>query len=110
MINRLAMTIFFRSDYNINICNSLVLSYLINNWDHVLFVYAKRMVAFLGNWIWQANVHTFSGMIALAGNLLPTILFFAGQHCRRGERIVSPGLGSMADRAGRGSVLRHDIY
>lgn len=69
---------FFRSDYKINICNSLVLSYLINNWQHVLILYAKRAVAFLGHWVWKTDLSSVAGVMMFVSNLVPTVLFFTG--------------------------------
>lgn len=69
---------FFRPDYRINVFNSLVLSFIINNWDHVLIIYGKRAVAFLGRWVWAINLQSTAGIIKLADNLVPIALFLIG--------------------------------
>jgi 4-amino-4-deoxy-L-arabinose transferase-like glycosyltransferase len=68
----------FKPDYTINICNSLILSFLINNWDHVLVLYGKRMLAFLGKWVWDTNLSSVSGILRLAEHIFPLFLFAAG--------------------------------
>ena len=69
---------FFRPDYRINIANSLVLSFLINNWDHVSVLYAKRAIAFLGKWVWEINLTTFIGLVIFVEKTLPPVLFVTG--------------------------------
>ncbi|TVY10084.1 glycosyltransferase family 39 protein [Paenibacillus cremeus] len=68
----------FKPDYNINILNSLVLSFIINNWDHVMAIYGRRSIAFFGPWVWETNIHTLHGIKKLILNLIPTGLFLAG--------------------------------
>lgn len=69
---------FFRPNYQINVFNSLVLSFIINNWDHVLVIYGKRAVAFMGRWVWAVDLRTAAGIIAFADKLIPVGLFLAG--------------------------------
>jgi 4-amino-4-deoxy-L-arabinose transferase-like glycosyltransferase len=69
---------FFRPDYTINIFNSLILSFLINNWDHVLILYAKRAFAFLGLWVWRIDVTNIVGLKKFFWNMLPWFLFGIG--------------------------------
>ncbi|MFC6227980.1 glycosyltransferase family 39 protein [Paenibacillus allorhizosphaerae] len=68
----------YRPDYTINVLNSLILSFIINNWDHVLIIYAKRTVAFLGRWVWQTDLQSVNGIIKFAKQSLPTALFMTG--------------------------------
>ena len=68
----------FRPDYTINVFNSLILSFIINNWDHVLIIYAKRTIAFLGRWVWQSDLQSVNGIIKFAKQALPTALFMLG--------------------------------
>ncbi|HWR38334.1 MAG TPA: glycosyltransferase family 39 protein [Patescibacteria group bacterium] len=69
---------FFRSDYQINICDSLVLSYIVNNWHHVLIVYGKRAIAFLGSWIWSTDLNQLTGILHFLKNMVPFGLFSVG--------------------------------
>lgn len=69
---------FFRPDYSINVCNSLILSFIINNWDHVSIIYGKRAAAFLGRWVWDADVGSLKGILRLADSLIPLALFTVG--------------------------------
>ena len=69
---------FFNPDYSININNSLILSFIINNWDHIFVIYLRRAYAFLGTWVWEANLNSLLGLISFAGNLLPLALFATG--------------------------------
>jgi hypothetical protein len=69
---------YFRPDYNINILNSLIVSFIINNWDDVSVIYGKRIIAFLGRWVWETNLGSKRGILRFAVNLLPTFLFLAG--------------------------------
>jgi 4-amino-4-deoxy-L-arabinose transferase-like glycosyltransferase len=68
----------FKTDYNINIMNSLTISFIVNNWDHISILYAKRMVAFLGRWVWTTDLSSAGGIVAFAKNMIPTILFMTG--------------------------------
>ncbi|MDF2959086.1 MAG: hypothetical protein K0S39_821 [Paenibacillus sp.] len=69
---------FFKPDYTVNICNSLILSFIINNWDHVLVLYGKRVIAFFGKWVWQTDLTSIRGILRFADHLLPSLLFAAG--------------------------------
>ena len=69
---------FFRPNYTIDIGNSLVASFIVNNWDHVSILYGRRAVAFLGTWVWQADFTTLKGLISVANHLLPLALFLIG--------------------------------
>jgi hypothetical protein len=62
----------------INIGNSLIASFVINNWDHIAVVYGKRVIAFLGRWVWEINLTSKRGILTFAENLLPTVLFLTG--------------------------------
>lgn len=72
----------FKPDYTINIAGSLVLSFLINNWDHILVLYGKRIMAFLGWWVLNFDPRNVTGITTFIHNLLPqltpTLLFLAG--------------------------------
>ncbi|MDF2724911.1 MAG: hypothetical protein K0Q59_4586, partial [Paenibacillus sp.] len=70
----------FKPDYNINVMGSLTLSFIVNNWDHVFVLYAKRAIAFIGNWVWQkpTDLTTLAGIKQFAEYMLPTVLFFIG--------------------------------
>ncbi|WP_158302038.1 glycosyltransferase family 39 protein [Paenibacillus mesophilus] len=68
----------FKADYNINIMNSLTISFIVNNWDHISVLYAKRMVAFLGRWVWTTDLSSTGGIVAFAKNMIPTFLFLTG--------------------------------
>lgn len=69
---------FFKPDYQINVFNSLVLSFIINNWDHVLIIYAKRAAAFLGRWVWAINFQSLSGFLKFADQAALVALFVIG--------------------------------
>ncbi|MEF3304693.1 glycosyltransferase family 39 protein [Paenibacillus sp. GYB003] len=70
--------IFYKPDYTIDIGNSLILSFLVHNWDHVAAIYARRVVAFLGRWVWLTDLSTFGGIKTFVSNMVPTALFVAG--------------------------------
>lgn len=65
----------FKPDYSINILNSLILSFIINNWDHILVIYLKRSIAFFGRWVWGTDLTSLAGIKAFFHNMLPTLLF-----------------------------------
>lgn len=65
----------FKPDYTINILNSLILSFIINNWDHILILYGKRSIAFLGRWVWTTDLTSLAGIKRFAWQFLPTALF-----------------------------------
>jgi 4-amino-4-deoxy-L-arabinose transferase-like glycosyltransferase len=68
----------YRPDYTINIMNSLIASFLINNWDHVLLLYMRRAAAFLGWWVWNTDLSSFKGIVRFVWYALPTALFLTG--------------------------------
>lgn len=68
----------FKPDYTINIWNSLVLSFIINNWDHISVLYGKKIIAFLGRWVWDTELRSISGILTFVCNVLPTVLFLIG--------------------------------
>jgi 4-amino-4-deoxy-L-arabinose transferase-like glycosyltransferase len=68
----------FRPNYEINILNSLILSFIINNWDHIVVIYVKRAIAFIGFWVWMTDLHTLAGIKMFFVKLLPTLFFFLG--------------------------------
>jgi len=68
----------FSPDYSITVNNSLILSFIINNWEHIFTIYLRRAAAFLGTWVWETNLYTIFGILSFAGNLFPTVLFATG--------------------------------
>jgi hypothetical protein len=69
---------FYRPDYTIDIGNSLIVSFIVNNWDHIAVVYGKRTIAFIGRWVWEIDLGSKRGMLRFAVNLLPVVLFAIG--------------------------------
>jgi len=68
----------YRPDYTIDIHDSLVLSFIINNWEAVSVLYVRRAVAFLGTWAWETNVRTLGDALYYSFRLLPLGLFVVG--------------------------------
>ncbi|MDF2671645.1 MAG: hypothetical protein K0R67_3951 [Paenibacillus sp.] len=68
----------YTPDYTINIMNSLIISFLVNNWDHILILYGKRTISFLGWWVWQIDFKSITGVIKLVWYIIPPILFVTG--------------------------------
>ena len=73
-----AFDYFYRPNYAIDIADSLVLSFLIHNWEPISVLYLRRAIAFLGAWTWQIPIHTVSDLLYFAFQLLPALLFAAG--------------------------------
>nr|WP_246320278.1 glycosyltransferase family 39 protein [Paenibacillus qinlingensis] len=71
---------FYRPDYRIDILGSLILSFLIHNWDHVLVLYGRRALAFIGWWVWKTDVRSVAGVIKLFKDIIPTLLFLLGTY------------------------------
>lgn len=69
---------FFKPDYNIDVMNSLIISFLVNNWDHISILYVKRIAAFLGKWVWETDLTSKRGILRFAEHILPTFLFLLG--------------------------------
>lgn len=65
----------YKPDYTIDVMDSLVLSFFVHNWDHILVIYAKRAIAFLGRWVWATDLSSAAGIRAFIVHLLPTVLF-----------------------------------
>lgn len=69
---------YYRPDYTINIFNSLILSFLVNNWDDVSILYAKRVLAFMGRWVWTTDLTSLLGVVKFIKESMPVLLFLAG--------------------------------
>lgn len=68
----------FLPDYTVTVGDSLLLSFLVNNWDYVSVLYLKRAVAFLGHWVWKTDLGTLSGALTFLANFWPAALFAVG--------------------------------
>jgi hypothetical protein len=69
---------FFRPDYRVNWYDSVIVSFIVNNWDHVSVLYVKRAIAFLGKWIWTIDLNSLTGIGQFIYNATPTALFAVG--------------------------------
>lgn len=69
---------FYRPNYSINIGDSLALSFIVNNSEPVLVLYARRTVAFLGTWAWETHIRNVGDFLYFAFKLLPAGLFAIG--------------------------------
>ncbi|KRE75499.1 glycosyltransferase family 39 protein [Paenibacillus sp. Soil750] len=70
----------YRPDYRIDIFGSLILSFLIHNWDHVLLLYGRRALAFIGWWVWKTDIRSLAGVIKLCKDVVPSLLFLFGTY------------------------------
>lgn len=68
----------FIPDLTVNIADSPVLSFLVNNWEYVSALYLKRAVAFLGHWVWNTDFATSTGVYIFLANIWPAVLFAVG--------------------------------
>ena len=68
----------FKVDYTINIWNSLIASFMINNWDNILILYGKRSIAFIGRWVWSTDLSTIPGVFKFMRDMLPSLFFMTG--------------------------------
>jgi hypothetical protein len=64
----------FKADYRTNIMNSLIVSFIVNNWSDISILYGRRIVAFIGNWVWSTDLTTREGIVHFAENMIPTLL------------------------------------
>ncbi|KRE97047.1 hypothetical protein ASG89_29735 [Paenibacillus sp. Soil766] len=71
---------FYHPDYRIDIFGSLILSFLIHNWDHVLLLYGRRALAFIGWWVWKTDIRSVAGVIKLCRDVIPSLLFLLGTY------------------------------
>ncbi|NOU98195.1 hypothetical protein GC093_33930 [Paenibacillus sp. LMG 31456] len=69
---------FYKPNYTIDVLNSLILSFLVNNWDHVSILYGKRIIAFVGKWAWDIKLTGIRSYVRLGWYLLPAALFLVG--------------------------------
>lgn len=69
---------FFRPNYTIDVCNSLAISFIYNNWADVSIIYLKRAMAFLGRWVLAMDVGSAKGIFITIGHGLPTLMFICG--------------------------------
>jgi 4-amino-4-deoxy-L-arabinose transferase-like glycosyltransferase len=68
----------YRPDYTINIFNSLILSFIVNNWDHILMICGRRALALLGRWVFTIDLTTIRGVLRFGWYSLPVIMFLIG--------------------------------
>jgi len=68
----------YRPDYAMTVQDSAILSFIFNNWENIVILCAKRAVAFLGTWVWDANFTSVLGMLSAIVNLVPAFLFLTG--------------------------------
>jgi hypothetical protein len=69
---------FYSPDYTIDIADSLVLSFIVHNWESVLVLYLRRAVAFLGAWAWMNPFRTMGDLLFYLYKLLPAMFFMVG--------------------------------
>ena len=69
---------FFRPNYSIDIGDSLILSFLVHNWESISVLYARRAIAFFGAWTWQIPINSWMDAMYFAFKLLPAGLFAVG--------------------------------
>ncbi|CAG7636468.1 hypothetical protein PAESOLCIP111_03753 [Paenibacillus solanacearum] len=69
---------YYKPDYRMNIMNSLIISFFVNNWDHIAVIYGKRALAFIGRWVWTLDLTSLKGIFKLSEQVFPTFLFFIG--------------------------------
>lgn len=68
----------FKPNYKIDVWNSLIVSFLVNNWDSVAIIYFRRMIAFLGGWVLFIDFQSLQGILYFLWRLIPVSLFLAG--------------------------------
>lgn len=68
----------FTPDYTVQVMGSPIVSFIVNNWSHILALYGLRAVSFLGWWVWKHDVSSIVGIAKLVGHLVPVGLFAAG--------------------------------
>jgi 4-amino-4-deoxy-L-arabinose transferase-like glycosyltransferase len=68
----------YRPDYTINIANSLILSFVVNNWDNIMILYGRRALALLGRWVFTVNLTSIRGILSFGWNSLPIFIFIVG--------------------------------
>lgn len=73
-----AFDYFYRPDYTIDVADSLILSFLINNREPILVLYVRRAIAFLGAWTWQVPIRNLNDVLYFAFKILPAGLFIWG--------------------------------
>ena len=69
---------FFRPNYTIDILDSLIVSFIVNNWDHISIVYVRRALAFIGRWTWENDLTTLTGTIMFLRQTFIPVLFVVG--------------------------------
>ncbi len=79
----------FFPDLTVNIADSPVLSFIVNNWDYVSTLYLLRAIAFLGHWVWKIDFGTLSGAWAFLANISPAVLFAVGTAAAIAEHRIS---------------------
>ncbi|SFM23219.1 Dolichyl-phosphate-mannose-protein mannosyltransferase [Paenibacillus sp. 1_12] len=68
----------YRPNYTIDIGNSLIISFIVHNWDNILILYGKRIVALLGRWVFYVDLTTVRGIVKFAWNAFPVVMFLTG--------------------------------
>lgn len=62
-----------------NYLNNFILSFFINNWKHILILYARRIISFSGVWVWKlAGADAFTALKYLLPSLAALAALGAG--------------------------------
>lgn len=69
---------YYDPNYEIDKFDSLIFSFLINNWSDILVLYYRRAIIFLGNWPLCLRITGIRSFILYFTNAWPAILFFSG--------------------------------
>ncbi|WP_207953119.1 glycosyltransferase family 39 protein [Paenibacillus agricola] len=68
----------YRPNYTINIMDSLILSFIINNWDNILMLYGRRALALVGRWVFTVDLTSVRGVLRFGWYSLPVMMFLIG--------------------------------
>lgn len=79
----------FFPNLTVDVADSPVLSFLVNNWDDVSTLYLMRAVAFLGHWVWKIDFGTPGGAWTFLANIWPAALFVVGTAAAIAEHRIS---------------------
>jgi 4-amino-4-deoxy-L-arabinose transferase-like glycosyltransferase len=69
---------FFRPNYTVDLFDSVIISFLVNNWEAIGILYFRRAVAFLGTWAWETNFRNMGDVLYYGFKLIPLGLFITG--------------------------------
>ncbi|MDF2721704.1 MAG: Dolichyl-phosphate-mannose-protein mannosyltransferase [Paenibacillus sp.] len=68
----------FEPDYTVDMRGGAIISFFVHNGEHILALYGRRAVSFLGWWVWKTDLHNAVSLAKLAVHAATVLAFLIG--------------------------------